>query len=582
MHHSEITKKFLKFFTDNNHNLLPSASLIPPETDTSALFTTSGMHPLKPYFLGIKKPPSKRLCSIQKCLRTADIDDVGKTIKHCTFFFMLGSWSIGDYFKEQAIKYAYELLVNQFGFDKNRLWATVFKGNDRIPKDAESIEAWKKAGIPSERIVELGEKDNFWSAGPTGPCGPCTEVHYDMGKEAGCKRKDCNPSCDCKRFVEIWNAGVFMMYNRNEKGALEKLPFNSVDTGAGLERLAMVLQKKNTIFETTLFSPLIEYIERKTGRKLCHESAVVAEHCRASVFAICDGVMPGKMGREYVLRRLLRRAVRFGRKIGLKPEDYIELCRIAVDIYSADWKELNEKKELMLNVVKSEIKKFSETLEKGEKLIESCKKNLSGAEAFHLYDTFGFPIELTVEAMKEKGFDVDLKGFEEEFEKHKEKSKASIEKKFRGGLADASEQTTKLHTASHLLNSALRQVLKDKNIHQKGSNITSERLRFDFNFPRKLTADEIREIEDIVNKKINEAIEVKKQEMTLEQAKKSGFAGVFENKYSEKVTVYSIDKFSMEICGGPHVKNTKELGKFKIIKEESISEGTRRIKAVLN
>jgi len=574
MDFKKVEKKFLDFFVKHNHLLLKSTPLIPEEYDPSSLFINSGMHPLKKYFLGIENPPKKTLCSSQRCFRTVDIDDVGSNGRTLTFFYMLGSWSVGDYWKEKAVELAYDLLVNGYKLDKDKLWASVFKGDKNLKKDIETIDAWKKVGM--KKIVELSAEHNFWSAGPTGPCGTCTEVYYDQGKKLGCGKKSCKPGCDCDRFLEIWNAGVFIEYNRDEKGKLCKLPIKSVDTGAGLERISAVLQKKDSVFEIDMFLPILKEVERISKKDIVKNKRIICDHARACVFLINDGVRPSKMDRGYILRRIIRRIVRAGNTLEIGNEDILKICEKVFDIYP-----LKNKKEILF-VIKQECDKFSKTLQKGIKRLDHLmnslkKKEIPGIEAFHLYDTYGFPIELTKEIASERGFKIDERGYEKEFKKHQEVSRADLGK-FKGGLADESEMTIKYHTVTHLLHQALRDVLGD-HVKQKGSNITSERLRFDFTHDRKMTSDEIKKVEDIVNKKIKESLEVKKEEMSVDEAKKKGAIGLFE--YGKKVSFYSIGKYSKEICGGPHVKNTKELGKFKILKEESSAAGVRRIKAKL-
>jgi alanyl-tRNA synthetase len=597
MDHREIARKFLDYFKRQNHMIIEDSSLIPKEYDPSALFVNSGMHPLKPYFIGVLKPPSKRLANMQRCLRTVDIDKVGNK-RTLTFFFMLGSWSIGDYWKEDAVRFALELLTKGFGLEKERLWPTVFAGDKKIPKDEETIEAWLKAGIPREKIVELPAENNFWTSGPTGPCGPCTEIHYDRGKEFGCGRKECKPGCDCERFLEIWNAGVFMEYNIDENGNFQKLPFKSVDTGAGLERLAAVLQNKPSVYETTLFLPIVRKIEELSGKKYDEKSLeedkivkairVFADHIRASVFIAAEGIEPSKVERGYVLRRILRRMIRYGNVLELSKEDVLAIAETTIDMYGKDYSHIKKNRKNIISVISNEYDKFSKNLVKGLRrllnLVESLKKEgkrtIPGIEAFHLYDTYGFPIELTKEIAAENGLGVDEEDYKMQFQKHQKISKEGVEQKFKSGLSEVSDATVKLHTATHLLHQALRHVL-GKHVEQRGSNITPERLRFDFSHHKKMSEKELKEVESIVNKKIKEALEVRREEMTPEEAKKKGAIGLFEQRYGEKVSVYSIGDFSKEICAGPHVKNTKELGKFKIIKEEAVAAGVRRIKAKL-
>jgi alanyl-tRNA synthetase len=597
MHHKEIVKKFLDYFKKQKHLIIEDASLIPKEYDPSALFVNSGMHPIKPYFLGVLKPPAKRLANIQKCLRTVDIDKVGNK-RTLTFFFMLGSWSIGDYWKEEAVKFALELLTKGFGLDKEKLWPTVFSGDGKIPKDEETIKAWLKAGIPREKIVELPAENNLWTSGPTGPCGPCTEVHYDRGKEFGCGRKGCKPGCDCERFLEIWNAGVFMEYNLDENGNLQNLPFRSVDTGAGLERLAAILQGKPSVYETTLFLPIVKKIEELSEKKYDEKSLeenqtvkairIFADHIRASVFIAAEGIEPSKVERGYVLRRLLRRMIRYGNVLGLTKENVLNIAEAAIDLYGKDYTYLEKNRKKIISIISNEYDKFSKNLVKGlrrllgliENLKRENKKIIPGIEAFHLYDTYGFPIELTKEIALENGINIDEEDYRRQFQKHQKISKEGMEQKFKSGLADTSDVAVKLHTATHLLHQALRKVL-GRHVEQRGSNITPERLRFDFSHPKKMSEEELEKVEAAVNEKIKQGLEVRKEEMTPEEAKKKGAIGLFEQRYGGKVSVYSIGNYSKEICAGPHVKNTNELGKFKIIKEEAVAAGVRRIKAKL-
>jgi alanyl-tRNA synthetase len=595
--HREIIKKFLDYFKKQNHLIIEDSSLIPKEYDPSALFVNSGMHPIKPYFLGVLKPPSKRLVNIQKCLRTVDIDKVSNR-RTLTFFFMLGSWSIGDYWKEDAVKFALELLTKGFGFDQSKLWVTVFAGDERVPKDEETIKAWLKVGIPRERIVELPAENNFWTSGPTGPCGPCTEVHYDRGEEFGCGKEECKPGCECERFLEIWNAGVFMEYNLDENRNLENLPIKSVDTGAGLERLAILLQSKPSVYETTLFLPIMKKIAELSGVEYDEKNVeenqttkamrIFADHIRASVFIAGEGITPSKVERGYILRRLLRRMIRYGNVLQLEKDDIVEIAKVAIDLYKDDYPYLEKNSKNIISVISDEYDKFSKNLVKGLRrllrLIENLKKENKRAiptiEAFHLYDTYGFPFELTKEISEENGMKIDEEEFKKHFQKHQEISREGMKQKFKSGLADTSDATVKLHTATHLLDQALREVL-GKHVEQKGSNINPERLRFDFSHPKKVSEEELKKVEDLVNEKIKQGLDVKREEMTPEEAKKRGAIGLFEQKYGEKVSVYSIGDFSREICAGPHVKNTRELGRFKIIKEEAVAAGVRRIKAKL-
>lgn len=578
----ELKTKYLEFFKSKGHAIIKSAPLI-PENDPTVLFTTAGMHPLVPYLLGQPHPLGKRLADVQKCFRTTDIEDVGDNT-HLTFFEMLGNWSLGDYFKKEAISWSHEFLTKVLKINPEKLNVTVFAGDKDAPKDIEAFEIWNNLGLSKERIFFLPRENNWWGpAGETGPCGPCSEMFIDTGKEK-CGSK-CVPGCHCGKYVEIWN-DVFMEYNKTKQGKYEKLKQKNVDTGMGVERALLMLNNLKSVYEIDFFIPLFDII-KKSSKSYNEKSArIVVDHIRAATFILGDekSIVPSNVDQGYILRRLIRRAIRHSKLLGLENKFLQKLSLEVIKTFSKDYPTLNEKKEFILKELNLEEERFLATLERGLKAFEDLtkqKKELSSQDSFLLFQSFGFPIEMTNELALEKGIKVNIKDFKKEYEKHKELSRTGAEKKFKGGLADASEATTKLHTATHLLNAALREVLKDSNINQRGSNITPERLRFDFNFPRKLEQDEIKKVEALVNEKIKEGIEVKKQEMVLEQAKKQGFTGVFDEKYSEKVFVYSIGNFSREICGGPHVKNTKELGKFKIIKEEGISAGTRRIKAVL-
>jgi len=614
----ELKTLYLEFFKQKNHKVIPNATLI-PEEDPTVLFTTAGMHPLVRFLLGQPHPLGKRLVNVQKCLRTDDIDEIGDN-SHLTFFEMLGNWSLGDYFKKEAIEWSFEFLTKQLGLDKDRLYVSVFAGDKDAPRDEESTKIWQKMGIPKERIFYLPKKDNWWGpAGQTGPCGPDIEMFYDTG-EKPCS-KDCKPSCSCGKYFEIWN-DVFMQYNKTADGRYELLKQKNVDTGMGVERTAVVLQNKKNVYEIDTIKPIVEKIKEIADLKKLNEKQeksvrIITDHIRASTFILAENIEPSNKDRGYILRRLLRRCIRHGKIIGMQKEFLSELAKLVIDIHKKDYPQLEKKKKFILDEIAKEEEKFRSTLENGLKIFEEEFKTLwinhlepgparagkfqfSGKKAFLLYQSYGFPIELTREHLKEKiiekceekginqnvsdlkFIDVDMKEFYEEFKKHQELSRIGAEKMFKGGLADTSVETTKLHTATHLLNEALRRVLKKKDIMQKGSNITAERLRFDFNFDRKLTEEELKQVEKIVNEQIKKGLPVKREEMTLEEAKKRGAQAVFEQKYGEKVSVYSIGDFSKEICGGPHVKNTKELGRFEIIKEEAVAAGMRRIKAKLD
>ena len=583
----ELKKKYFEFFKEKGHKLISSASLI-PEHDPTVLFTTAGMHPLVPYLMGGKHPLGKRLVDVQKCVRTGDIDEVGDA-SHLTFFEMLGNWSLGDYWKKEAIEWSFEFLTLKkwLGLDKNKLYVTVFIGDEDAPKDEESAEIWKNLGIPEERIFYLPKKDNWWGpAGSTGPCGPDTEMFYDTGKEK-CG-KGCKPGCSCGKYFEVWN-DVFMQYNKTKDGKYIPLKQKNVDTGMGVERTAAMLQGKKDIYGIETFAPIMEKINRlaKIGqysKKQELSIRIITDHIRAATFILGDdrGIAPSNLDQGYILRRFIRRTIRHGKLLGIEEEFLSQLAEMVIDIHKEEYSELQKNKNFILEELKKEDGKFRQTLEKGLHKFEkmSTGKKISGKEAFFLFQSYGFPLEMTEELAKEKGIKVDKEEFEKEFKRHQELSRAGAEKRFKGGLADRSEESKRLHTATHLLNEALRKVIS-KDIVQKGSNITPERLRFDFNFERKLTEGEIKKVEHLVNQKIKEAIPVKREEMSLEEAKEKHAQGVFEHKYTDRVSVYSVGDFSVEICGGPHVENTKELGKFKITKEESSAAGIRRIKAVL-
>jgi alanyl-tRNA synthetase len=590
-----LRKEFLNFFKQKGHKIVPPSSLIP--TDPSVLFTTAGMQQFKPYFLGEESPYGKNVASCQKCIRTSDIESVGDET-HLTFFEMLGNFSFGGYFKKEAIEYAYEFLFNVLEMPKDRIWITVFRGEKNIPEDEDSKEIWINLGIPKERIFSFGREENFW--GPTGlegPCGPTTEIHFDLTKKPCKKGRECIPNCECGRFIEIWNL-VFNEYYQNEKKELRPLKQKGVDTGMGLERLLMVYENKNNVFETDLFSPLIAQIQ-KNSKKSYSESPssfrIIADHIKASIFLIQEGILPSKEERGYILRRLLRRAQRYARIIELKENGLLEVARKVVEIYRDVYPELESQFENVLTVIQNESEKFGKTIEKGvkefEKLIKPDKKVIEGRKAFYLYETYGFPLELIEEMAEEKGIKVDKIGFFEAQKRHQELSRKGAERKFGGvGIekieAEADRRkVTKLHTATHLLHQALREVL-GKSIKQMGSDITPERLRFDFSYPRKLTEKELKKVEEIVNQKIKENLPVIKKEMKFKEAQRIGALAFFKERYPEIVSVYFIGEptkevFSKEVCAGPHVERTGVLGEFKIIKEESVGAGIRRIKAKL-
>lgn len=584
----EMRETFIQYFLERGHKEIPSASLL-PDNDPSVLFTTAGMHPLVPYLLGERHPQGKRLVDVQKCLRTDDIDEVGDEFHH-TYFEMLGNWSLGDYFKQESIMMSHEFLTSVLGIPLNRLAVTVFGGYQDIPKDTEAYECWKNVGLSDCQIFYGGIKENWWGpAGKTGPCGPDTEIFYDTGK-VSCG-DNCGPLCDCGRFVEIWN-NVFMQYNKDSEGNFTVLSQKNVDTGMSLERILAVCNNVSSNYETDLFEPMISRIENLTGVFRAEDNIrgfrIIVDHMRAATFVIGDPkkVAPSNTEQGYIVRRLIRRSIRYIRKMGVMDNILPEIVEIIISVNSSVYPELTANKEFIHEQIEKEYSSFVSTLDRGIKKAEqyfnvvSVGESLSGELAFKLYDTFGFPIELTEELAKEKGITVDINGFNRSYHEHQEKSRNSADGKFKGGLADHSGQTTRLHTATHLLNAALRQVLGDE-VYQRGSNITPERLRFDFSFSRKLTDDELHKVSQIVNEAISKSIPVQCQEMTVDEARLSGAVGVFDQKYGETVKVYSIESYSKEICGGPHASNTHELGSFKILKEESSSAGVRRIKAVI-
>jgi len=583
---SELREKYLSFFEERGHSVIPSASLI-PENDPTVLFTTAGMHPLVPYLLGEKHPKGTRLTDVQTCVRTGDIDEVGDAT-HCTFFEMLGNWSLNDYFKDDAIKWSYEFLTKVLKIDKSRIAVTVFKGDANAPKDDYAYNVWKKLGIKEDNIFYMDAKHNWWGpAGQTGPCGPDTEIFIDL-------RPNDKPSFpDDSRYIEIWN-NVFMEYYKDKDGKISLSERKNVDTGMGLERVICILNGYNSVYDTDLFADIIKYIEGKTDKSIPltaqeREKAtrIIADHLRTATFMLGDikGITPSNLDQGYVLRRLIRRAMRYIRLLNIDNLIINEIASMYVKQYKKVYKYLDANKDKIFEEFGKEIEKFSNTIEQGLKEFEKVLKYIQGntfpgKTAFRLYDTFGFPIEMTSELAKEKGFEIDYSGYEKAVEEHKAKSKQGAEKKFKGGLADDGEMTKKLHSATHLLNNALKVVLKDNNINQRGSNITAERLRFDFNFSRPLTDEELIKVEEQVNDEIKKGHVVKCEEMTVQKAKEQGAVGVFTDRYADVVKVYTIGP-SKEICGGPHVDNTANMGKFKIIKEQSSSQGVRRIKAVL-
>jgi alanyl-tRNA synthetase len=594
MNSSELRKKFLNYFKKKKHKIVPSFSLIP--ADPTVLFTTAGMQQFSLYLSGekdvLKDFGNRHLASCQKCFRANDIEEIGDDTHH-TFFEMLGNWSVGEdrkkgYFKEGAIKYAFEFVIKELKLKKENIWITIFRGNKDIPKDEESKKIWLSLGIPEERIREFGETDNLW--GPVkemGPCGPTSEIHYDRGIGLSCGDEKCGPNCPkCKRIIEIWNL-VFMEYNKEKDGGFKPLPHRNVDTGAGFERMAALLQGKSSAYETDLFWPIISELEKKSFKKYEEQKnkfRIIADHIRASVFLAGEGIIPSNTERGYVLRRILRRTIRFGKLLNLPDNFLMDSARKTIEIYKIIYPELQSKQAEILTVLQNEQERFLKTLENGLRefkfQVENLKEKLiSGRIIFNLYQSYGFPLELTKELAEEEGFKIDENGFKEEFEKHQATSRAGVEKKFGGVGKEATFEATKLHTATHLLHKALREILGE-HVQQMGSDITPERLRFDFLHNQKMTPEEIKKVENLVNQKINEDLEVKREEMSYREATKAGALAFFKEKYPEIVSVYSVGNFSKEICAGPHVKKTSEIGGFKIIKEESAGAGIRRIRAV--
>ena len=580
----EIRNKYLNFFKNHGHVVIPSAPVI-PENDPSVLFTTAGMQPLVPYLLGEPHPAGTRLTDYQKCVRTNDIDEVGDN-RHLTYFEMLGNWSLGDYFKEESIQMSYDFLTKELGIPVEKLSVTCFAGDEDCARDEVTASCWKKAGIPEERIYYFGKDDNWWIAGETGPCGPDTEMFYDTGKPK-CS-PECNPSCGCGKYVEIWN-NVFMEFYKDENGKYSKLKQHNVDTGLGLERMTMLLEGKETPFETELFAPIMDKLVELQKVDNIASRRIVAEHLRSSMMIICDGGRPSNVDRGYILRRLIRRMVRHMNKLQISLDELSTLIDINVENLKEMYQALEANKETIKNVILEEKDKFVKTLEKGEKefakevgqVKEQGENIVPGKVVFRLYDTYGFPPEVTEELATENGMKIDKEGFDKLFKEHQEKSRAGSEQKFKGGLASTGEMETKYHTATHLLNAALKQVL-GSHVHQRGSNITAERMRFDFSHPAKMTDEEKQKTEDLVNEWITEAIPVEHLEMKKDDAIKMGAEAMFIEKYGDIVSVYKIGDVSIELCGGPHVSNTSELGHFKIKKEESSSSGIRRIKAILD
>ena len=583
----DIRNKYLKFFEKHNHKIIPSAPLI-PENDSSVLFNTAGMQPLVPYLLGEKHPEGTRLADYQKCVRTNDIDEVGDN-RHCTYFEMLGNWSLGDYFKDESIAMSFELLTEELNIPVEKLFVTVFAGDEDCPRDEVAANAWKKVGILDGHIYYYGKDDNWWIAGETGPCGPDTEIFYDTGKPA-CG-PDCQPSCDCGKYVEIWN-NVFMEFYKDEKGHYSKLKQHNVDTGMGLERITFILQGKETVFDTELFAPVIKKLEKMQKVDSVSSRRIVAEHLRSSMMIISDGGRPSNLDRGYVLRRLIRRMIRHLNKLEIDLNELGSLIDLYIDTLKEMYPDLDKNRENIKAVILEEKDKFAKTLEKGErefnkvaeKLKAEGKDTIDVKTLFNLYETYGFPPEITKDLAGEQDLKVDDSDFEKLFKEHQEKSRMGSDQKFKGGLASSGETEVKYHTATHLLNAALK-IVVDSSCHQQGSNITADRMRFDFNCDHKLTDEEKQKVEELVNKWIEEDLPVEVETMKKEDAVKSGAECMFIEKYPDMVTVYSIGNkgniISKELCGGPHVKHTGEIGHFTIKKEESSSSGVRRIKAII-
>ena len=565
----ELRKLYIDFFVQKHgHKQIPSAPLI-PENDPTVLFITAGMQPLVPFLMGRPHSAGKRLVNVQKCLRTNDIDDVGDDT-HCTFFEMLGNWSLGDYFKKESIAWSYEFLTECLKIPHDKLSVTCFEGDANAPRDTEAAEIWKTHGFTDDKISFLPAEDNWWGpAGATGPCGPDTEIFF--------RRED-------GRDVEIWN-NVFMQYVKTADGKYELASQQNVDTGMGLERTLTLISGKNSVYDTELFTPILNKITELTGKQYDSNKKafrIIADHLRASTFLIADGVVPSNTDQGYILRRLIRRAYRYLEQLGAPKYAMTEIAKVVIKNYKDPYSELETNAAKIADILNREEEQFAKTLETGMKIAQKhiSEKSLTPENVFHLYDTYGFPFEFTAELARENGIELDRAAFDKLFAEHQEKSRAGAAQKFAGGLADNSVETTRLHTAAHLTLAAMRRVLGDS-VTQRGANITAERLRFDFSFDRKVERHELDEVEKIVNEAIAAAVPVVCREMSIDDARASGAIGIFDSKYNDTVKVYSIDGFSKEICGGPHVENTGELGCFKIQKEESISAGTRRIKAVL-
>ncbi len=586
MNANELRERYQRFFEARGHRRIPSAPLL-PENDPTVLFTTAGMHPLVPYLLGEPHPLGRRLTNVQKCIRTNDIDEVGDPA-HLTFFEMLGNWSLGDYFKATSLQWSYTFLTEELGLNPRQLAVTVFAGDGDAPRDEESARVWRELGIPEERIFFLPKADNWWGpAGITGPCGPDSEIFYDTGLP---EHPGCRPGCGCGKWLEIWN-NVFMAYEKRADGSYPKSSQQNVDTGLGLERTLAVLQGKADVFTIDTLYPLVQAVEALTGLRYSDQPRpfrILVDHIRAATFAIGDGALPSNIEAGYIVRRLIRRAVRAGSALGISEPFTAKLAQVVIDQFAEVYPNLSAQRESILAALAEEEARFKTTLERELKYltraIEQAQQagagEISGAQAFDLFESHGIPLDLTLELAQEQGLSVDETGFQAAYEQHKERSRQEAQSKFQGGLADHSQETTRLHTASHLLQAALRLVL-GPGVHQMGSNITPERLRFDFSHPQRLSEAELAEVEALVNRQIARDLPVSVEILPLEEALRAGALAFFVEKYGEQVKVYSIGDFSKEVCGGPHVTQTGELGCFKIIKQEAVRQGVRRIRAVL-
>lgn len=586
MNAKELRETYIRFFEAKDHRRIPSAPLL-PENDASALFTSAGMHPLVPFLLGETHPLGRRLVNYQKCIRTNDIDEVGDPT-HLTFFEMLGNWSLGDYFKDESLAWSYEFLTRELHIDPQRLSVTVFAGDQDVPRDDISAEIWRGLGIPFERIHFLPRTDNWWGPiGATGPCGPDSEIFYDTGLP---DHPGCRPGCPCGKWLEIWN-NVFMEYRKEVDGSYTRLDRRNVDTGMGVERTVTVLQGQKDIFRIDTIYPLIEAIETISGQSYPENPApfrVIADHIRAATFSIVDGALPSNVEAGYVVRRIIRRAVRYGRELGINENFCANLSSTVIDLLGDIYPSLVQSRCVVADALTKEETGFRQTLERGLKQVKKVVSQtqaegshyIDGKDAFNLFETYGFPPEMTLEIAREHGLGVDKEGFEARYHEHREQSRKTMDSKFKGGLADHADKTTRLHTASHLLQAALRKVLGDS-VHQMGSNITSDRLRFDFSHHERLSDEQLVEVEQLVNEQIQSNLSVSIEQMPIEQARESGALAFFGEKYGEQVKVYSIGDFSKEVCGGPHVQQTSELGRFQITKQEAVGKGIRRIRALL-